>query len=346
MIAFKEKGHQVYLMGWEKKGAIHENVEAHGVQTFTFNPTKRNAFTYYLNHFLHLTRFIKKEGIDLVYSHTQPVNFVAAFVQYFVKAKIILCRHHSNSMVITQNRNGLLFDKVINCLGKYFIVPSIKVLEQMRDAEGVTKKEIRLIRYAYDFSKYADPNPEAVAEIRNVYSAELLLVKVARFISNKRHSILFEQLKLLAADGLDIKLLVLSEGPLENQLKQQIEELGLESHVFFIGFTTKVIDYLAAADMVIHLSDSEASNSLIKEAGLQEKIVAVCQDVGDFDEYINHEVNGFKMPKDDPSKAVNDIIRKVYANKSQYAYLGKTLKQDVLTRFSVEHLIDQYDEVK
>ena len=52
---------------------------------------------------------------------------------------------------------------------------------------------------------------------------------------------------------------------------------------------------MAACDLMIHPSLSDASNSAIKEMGLLSKAVAVCSEVGDFDEYIVNDVNGFLM---------------------------------------------------
>src|SRR5690606_11812436 len=98
--------------------------------------------------------------------------------------------------------------------------------------------------------------------------------------------------------NIDVKLLSLGNGPLEDDLKAQVKELRLENNVFFIGFTRDVINYMAAADVVVHTSDSEASNSVIKEAGILEKLIIACADVGDFDDYIENGKNGFLISKE------------------------------------------------
>jgi glycosyltransferase involved in cell wall biosynthesis len=55
---------------------------------------------------------------------------------------------------------------------------------------------------------------------------------------------------------------------------------------------------LSAADLIVHPSITEASSSLIKEAGLVNKPVIVCSGVGDFDQYIEHDKNGYLIKGD------------------------------------------------
>src|SRR6185437_800103 len=179
MIAFQQQGHTVFLLTQVSEGDLHNDVKDAGVQTFC-HPIKKNRFTsFYLKHILYLTSFTKKHKIDLVYSHIQRANFISAFAQYFSPSKFIFCRHHSDCAFIDNNFNEKMMDRIINQLGKEFIVPSQKVLNQMQVVEKVKNKKIHLIRYAYDFDKYKKPNLGNVHKIKEEYKTGLLLVKIA-----------------------------------------------------------------------------------------------------------------------------------------------------------------------
>jgi glycosyltransferase involved in cell wall biosynthesis len=102
---------------------------------------------------------------------------------------------------------------------------------------------------------------------------------------------------------------------------------------------------MAAADLIVHFSDSEASNSVIKEAGLLEKRVAVCRDVGDFDDYIRDGVEGFVMDKEDPCPDFQRVVRSLFESFESTSEMGIRLKKSVLQNFSVEHVIHSYTEV-
>ncbi len=141
--------------------------------------------------------------------------------------------------------------------------------------------ELLLIPYMYDFSKYEYPDKDQVAHLRYRYirsDKTLLLIMIARLVPIKRHTLVFQVVGQLVRQGYDLQMLVLDEGPEEAELLEAVQKFKLEDHVHLIGFTRQVTYYLAAADLMIHPSLSEASNSAVKEAGLLEKAVAVCQD--------------------------------------------------------------------
>jgi glycosyltransferase involved in cell wall biosynthesis len=345
MEEFSNLGHEVHLLGWEAKGPIHQRVEEFGVKTNVHQVEAGSSLPFYLNHLKYLVGYVKSNQIDLVYSHTQPVNFISVFAQYFTRAKFYICRHHSDYIMKGSNRNAKLFDRIINRLGRRFIVPSKKVFHQLVDVEGVNNKEVRLINYAYRFENYPEIDQPRIDEIRKEANTELLLCTVSRFIPCKRYDVLIKCIKDLVDEGLSLKLLILGNGPLEKDSRQLVRELGVEKQVVFVGFTREVLNYMAAADLIVHFSDSEASNSVVKEAGLLEKRVAVCEDVGDFDDYIQDELEGFKLDKENPSDDFKRVVRNLSQDTALYADMGKNLKASVLKNFSVENVIEAYSEV-
>jgi len=344
MEQFGRHGHTVYLLCLEEAGVLQEKVKQFGVHT-SEHISHAESFGYYLDHLKFLVKFIKTHKIDLVYSHTQPVNFISVFAKRLCAARFYLCRHHSDHVVNDGNKNAIRFDKIINQLGNDFIVPSRKVYEQMVEKEKVENKRIRTINYAYQFDHYDRPDLLHVQKIRGAFDARLLLATVSRFIPCKRYDILINAVADLLNEGLDIKLIILGDGPLEMALRAQVEDLQIADRIVFIGYTTKALDYMAASDMVLHISDSEASNSVVKEAGILEKIVAVCEDVGDFDDYVEDGKNGFVLDKHNPVAGLKSAIRSVYADNEKFNELGVNLKKSVFKHFSVENVIKQYTEI-
>ncbi len=345
MIEFQKQGHQVFLLTHAEEGMLHEDVKSCGVKTFSYPVKKTGPLVFYLKHIKYLASFVKKNKIDLVYSHIQLANFISVFTQFFCKARFIICRHHSDCAFLDNNFNEKLFDKIINRLGREFIVPSEKVYTQMTLIEKASSKKIHLIRYAYDFSAYAQPDVEISEELRARYKAQLILIKVARHIPEKRHLLLFKVINKLIKKGLDIKLLVLSNGPNNSELLDFVNSNGLQNHIFMLGYKTDVMNYLSAADMVVHVSESEASNSLVKESGLLMKPVVVCRDVGDFDEYLVNGENSLLLPKNDPSESLEKIIKEAYERKLPLEKIGNALYNTIIERFSIQYLIKEYDKI-
>ena len=215
------------------------------------------------------------------------------------------------------------------------VVPSSTVKQGMIEYEAVRPSKIQLIPYVYNFNEYSEINFENVSKIRSDYKAHLLLLMCSRFVEPKRHRlVLSAMVDLVQNKRLDIKLLLLDEGPLKEEMKKMVIEKGLEKNVFFVGYTRNVLDYMAAADLLIHPSLAEASNSSVKEMGLAGKTAVVCSGVGDFDDYITNNENGFLMDPNNSGLELQAAIEFAYNNTGKLNAMGEALKKTVVGKFS------------
>lgn len=344
ILKFKSQGHHVSLLTHTEKGDLHAELESNGIKTYTYVLEKKSSFFYYLKHLFFLISICRKNNINIVYSHLQQANIISVFAQYFCSSKFYICRHHSSVSGSDQNFNQSIFDMIIDKLAKLIIVPSKMVYKQVCEAEGVNPDKVKLIYYGYDFEKYPKPNRNELEKIRTYYKTKLLLVKVARLVPGKRYHVLFEVIKKMVVDEhKDVKLLVISEGPLMAEFRTYIDTNHLSNHIFLLGNVVNVIDYLAAADAVPLLSEAEASNSVIKEAGLVNKTVIVCREVGDFEDYIEHEVSGYLIAKENPESDLYDVLNLLYNDNS--INTGEELKKNVLNTFSISTVISSYNTI-
>jgi glycosyltransferase involved in cell wall biosynthesis len=151
----------------------------------------------------------------------------------------------------------------------------------------------------------------------------------------KRHRVAFEIVERLVGEGLDLTLLALDDGPDRPALQRWIRERSLEDRIVLLGFRTDFANVMAACDLLVHPSLTEASSSVVKEMGLLERPVVACAGVGDFDDYLVDGVNAFVVPRADPSAAIERAIRSAYADREGLAARGRGLREAVLARFQV-----------
>ncbi len=90
---------------------------------------------------------------------------------------------------------------------------------------------------------------------------------------------------------------------------------------------------MKAADLLIHPSVTEASNNVVKEMALLENPAAVCRNVGDFNDYIEENRNGYFLESDKLEANIEAVIRDAYADTDKLKRLGKELRKDVIWRF-------------
>jgi glycosyltransferase involved in cell wall biosynthesis len=157
---------------------------------------------------------------------------------------------------------------------------------------------------------------------------------VSRMVAAKQHMPVIEVVKKLVDEGLSVKMIIMDDGPLRQDFENYIEKNGLKNHIFLTGFREDFVNYMAAADLLIHPSLTEASNNVVKEMGLLEKAVAVCKNVGDFNDYIVEGKNGYFLDRTDLLASIESVIRDTYTNPEKIKLLGHELKKDVLKHFS------------
>src|ERR1035437_1760352 len=225
------KKHEIFILTTCPKGDFHYYMESLNFTTYT-NNIGNKGILYYIRQIIFLISFCKKVKIDFIFSHLQHVNFISVLSQYFIKAKVIVFRHHfrfvhSTDEQIKVSKNEIVFDKIINKLAYKIIVPSSGVYNGIKIVEKININKVSIIPYIYDFSIYQIPNVAEVEKIKLKYPCKLRLLMVSRLIKLKRHHILFPVIKDLISEGYDIKLLVLDNGPERENLTMYINENNL-----------------------------------------------------------------------------------------------------------------------
>ncbi|MCD6067381.1 MAG: glycosyl transferase group 1 [Bacteroidetes bacterium] len=349
----KKRGYELCLLTTCEEGVFHEDCGKLGIQVFSHPVNSSSSVLYYFKQIRFLIRFCRKNRIDTVLSNLQHTNFISVLARFFMRAKVVTYRHHFNytNLIDTEqakNRNEMRFDRIINRFAKKIVVPSLSVKEGMVKFEGADPAKIFLMQYLYDFDMYDKPDPAKVAALKEKHKSGLILLMCARLIKLKGHATVFGVIKKLVEEKkADLQLLVLDEGPEKETLQKFISDNQLQDHIHLIGFCKDIQNYMACADLMVHPSLTEASNSAVKEMALQGKTSIVCAGVGDFSEYFN-DGNGFLIDPNRMEEEIHRIISGIRENKSILAGKGDELRKAVMQRFgvtkeNVDKFIDSFE---
>jgi glycosyltransferase involved in cell wall biosynthesis len=151
--------------------------------------------------------------------------------------------------------------------------------------------------------------------------------------------------KRLRDEGFNIRLIILGRGELEKDLLRQIELVDAGEYIHLLGHVDNVMDYLGAADFLLHPSQLESSCVVVKEAGLTKKPVIVCQDIGDFNDYLVHGVNAFLVSKDAFVAESIEVLKTYYNKPKELASIGTNLHTSIITRFDINNVLTEYDDL-
>ena len=349
ILALREDGFEVQLLTTCARGPLHAFLESRGVRAFAHPLSPRPSWLYYSQQIGYLVRFCRARGTTTVLANLQPVNLIAVLAQFLMPARVVVFRHHfkfvfpGDGISLERSRMEQTFDKVINRLAATIVVPSWGVYNGMRETENANMGRVVVVPYIYDFDEYPRPDLRAVGAIRATYPARLTLLVCGRLIPFKRPALVLAVVRELIEEGLDLRLFVLGDGSERARLEHFVSSHGLEDRIILLGFRPDVMNYMAAGDLLIHPSLTEASNSTVKEMALAGGTVIACEGVGDFDEYLRDGQNAFLVPRTTDGADIAQIIRAAYASPDELKPLAAALRAAVLDRFEVTPAaVDRY----
>ncbi|NDJ86729.1 MAG: glycosyltransferase [Chloroflexi bacterium] len=182
-------------------------------------------------------------------------------------------------------------------------------------------------------------------QLRNelgVTETDFVVGKIARLKPVKGHKYLIEAFTHLS-DRPDIKLVIVGDGPLEAELKAQVEALSLQERVVFTGFRTDIPQVMQAVDCVCMASLSEALPYTVLEAASYARPLLVTE-VGGLATLLANGETAIMVPARDP-QALAEGIRRLVEDPGMARQLGVAAYEMVRDSFSVDVMLESILEV-
>ncbi len=217
-----------------------------------------------------INKVIKKGKYDLVHTHLLHADFFVAAARWLFrnKTKQVSTKHGYEEAY----NNAYGFDPSHKKKNRYWriarfaekrISRSFAIsggLYNLYSGLGICSKEkLDLIYYGFDFDDSYSYNEEYR------YGNPQLAI-VGRLTGFKGHRYAFQALKILKRNYPEISLVVIGSGELEDQLKNQVVELGIDENVVFTGFQPNPRDYVHSSDIALLPSVSEGFGLVVLEA--------------------------------------------------------------------------------
>jgi glycosyltransferase involved in cell wall biosynthesis len=220
-----------------------------------------------------LLLFRKRKDYDIVHFHGASLPLIT---------NILLLKLYGKK-VIAKVAAANVGTEAGSLQGRYSLLGKILIwmLKQV-DSFIATSEEIEqgLLRDGYDRAKIVripnsvDPNifyPSARESREKMrkdtgFSDETIVTFTGRLVDGKGIDTLLAAWEKLPVDLKNTYLFILGEGPLENQLKNQCRELGIEGKVKFTGLVHNVRKYLAISDIYVFPSFQEGFPNSVLEA--------------------------------------------------------------------------------
>lgn len=199
--------------------------------------------------------------------------------------------------------------------------------------EGVPARKIAVIPNGLDTEVYALRGP--IARVRRVAT-------VANLRPEKGHDVLLDAAAIVVRRFPDAHFDIVGAGPELAALEARVESLGLTSAVSFLGHCEDVPARLAAADLFVLPSRSEAFPNAVLEA-MAIGLPTIASAVGGLLEVIQPERNGVLVPVGDP-QALARAISGLMADPARAARLGAAARAHAQT-FSFSGMVAGFEQI-
>ncbi len=167
------------------------------------------------------------------------------------------------------------------------------------------------------------------------------IIYVARLVALKRHYMLFEMLKKLP----NVKLELIGQGPLKEELLKKVNEYHLEKQVDFLGLLPReeVYKKLKEADLYVSTSSYEGLPIGVLEA-MGCGIPCLVSNIEQHSE-ISEQCSSLQLCDDNIEDWVERIRRIMELSENERNIAGKKNQKDVYNHFSIASMHSKYNEL-
>lgn len=212
-------------------------------------------------------------------------------------------------------------------------------IRQVLLSEGLAPAKVSCVRSAVDATPYLAPVDRAAfcAEFGLPADAQVAGV-VAQLIPRKGHRYLLAALPVLLARHPALKVLIFGQGPLEAELRAEVDAAGLAGAVRFTGFRHDLPRWLGGLDMLVHPADMEGLGVSLLQASAA-AVPIVTSRAGGLPEAVQDGVTGILCPPGDVA-ALGAAIDRLAGDAALRARFGAAGRARILAEFSIDAMVD------
>lgn len=288
--SFYEYGHDIVVFSWhsewENYAGFSFPIEVHVLKkTPYWGKGIPSVFEYY--------RVLKEVKPDAI----------IAFLSTSLRVSL-LCAKLQGIPIITSLRVDAVFDTLVKKIERRLLMSCDGIVFQTKYVQNCfPQKTIRKSIVIHNM--LMDDNlPLSAGNIKKE------IVGIGRLTEQKNFKLLIDAFAEIESGDYIVK--IYGEGPLHDELTEQISRLHLENKVFLMGRVDRVVDYIKDSDIFVLSSDWEGMpNALMESMAMGLACVATDVSTGGSRELIENGKNGLIVPvkdKESLKKAMSLLI--------------------------------------
>ena len=264
---------------------------------------------------IQLIRIIAKGDYDLVHTHTSKAGLLGRIAASLCGTRAII---HSSHGTILQGyfspqvtRLFAAMERFAATLSDRIICLTSQEIEQYLDVHIGSRGQYTCVCNGIDLDAFEQERGDrgTIREEFGFSDEDVVCVTVGRLVPVKAQADLLEALATARQYVPSLKLLVVGDGELRDDLEAQRHQLGLTTSVKLAGWREDIPRLLDACDVFVLTSLNEGLGLVLVEA-MAKKLPVIATAVGGVPEVVDDGVTGVLLPAGDVgsiAKAIQDL---------------------------------------
>ncbi len=294
-----------------------------------------------------LRKLVKGEHFDLVHAHLPPAELYVRLALLGISEQQLplLITKHNDCAFHEQPGEGLLGRWVAKRAWKVVAISDAVRRFMIAPTLGLPDAQVETIVYGSNSKPYQSVAPEPVAALREQWKLppenSIVIGFAGRLVPQKDIKILLRAFALFStAHARGARLVMVGMGPLEAEMKQFADDLGLGDTVIWAGFREDVPVVMNAFDVFALTSKHEGFGLVLVEAMAAGKPVVATR-AGAIPEVVVDGETGYLAEIGD-STAISEAFTRLLDPKLRQR-LGEAGRQRAMERFSLGRMFAETD---
>jgi len=254
---------------------------------------------------------LKALNIDLIHSHGYKPSVFGFIIRLLKKIPVIATCH-----LWFEPSKGPLKMRTMIALEKFFyrwfpkVIAVSEPIKNILLQSNLSSSQVAIVRNGVDVPEQLLTADEKAALHQSLHLTDNIfcVLNSARLTRQKAQWVLIKAAAILKQQGELVRILIVGEGALAEELRMLIASEDVSDYVQLLGFRSDVNKLLALSDaFVLPSIDEGMPMSLLEAAAAAKPIISTL--VGDIGKLIQHNETGLVIPLEDPAVLAAAIVR-------------------------------------
>ena len=268
------------------------------------------------------SQIIAEQGkFDVIHAHDWLVANAAKTLKHSFDIPIVATIHATeagrNSGIREPNQKYINDTEwMLTYEANEVIVNSNYMKSEVQRLFGLPFEKINVVPNGVNLNKFTGMDRDYSFRRKYAMDNEKIILFIGRLVYEKGVQNLIAAMPKVLDSYHDAKLVIAGKGGMIDELKAQVNAMGISNKVYFTGYlnSKQVVKMYKCADVAVFPSTYEPFGIVALEAMLA-GVPTVVSDVGGLNEIIEHGVNGMKSYAGNPNSIADSILALLYDGK-------------------------------